>query len=69
MIRMQPVSSSNLKAAGYDPKARELHIQFPNGLYIHDDVPQEEFDNLMAAESPGGHYHRNIKGKFAHRRG
>lgn len=68
MIRMRPVTSSNLKGIGYDPKTRELHIEFPNGTYIHHDVPQEEYDALVNAGSLGSHYHRSIKGKFPHRK-
>jgi hypothetical protein len=62
--QMIPVSSSNIKAVGYDAPAKALHIDFNSGSYIHAGVPSEIHSGLMSAESKGKYYHANIKGKF-----
>jgi len=33
-------------------------------VYLYQDVPQELYDDLLAAESNGGFYVKNVKGKF-----
>ena len=67
-IELTPVDSTMLKAIGYDPEAKELHVRFAtNGpLYIYHDVPPEAHAALMAAESKGKHFGQHIKGKYKH---
>jgi hypothetical protein len=69
MPEMVPVTSSNLKAVGYDADAKELHVQFKNGgHYSYAGVPPEKHRALMAAASKGAHLHAHIKGQHPHRR-
>jgi hypothetical protein len=64
-----PVSSSNIVSIGYDPETRDLEVEFKGGsAYRHAEVPQEIYDGFMAADSKGGFYHANIKGKFGHKK-
>lgn len=65
-IKMQSVESSLLNKVGYDPEAKVLAIQmnYSSDLYLYQDVPQSIFDDLLAAESKGSFYVKNIKGKF-----
>lgn len=65
-IEMQSVESSLLNKVGYDPEAKVLAIQmnYSSDLYLYQDVPQSIFDDLLAAESKGSFYVKNIKGKF-----
>ena len=65
MVDMNYVDSSNIEAIGYDADAQELHVRFLSGVtYIYHGVPQEIYDNLMAAPSHGSYLNREIKGVF-----
>lgn len=62
----QPVSSSNLKSVGYDPKTKTLEVEFVGGgVHTYHDVPPGHHADLMKAKSPGSHFHKHIRaGKF-----
>jgi hypothetical protein len=65
-MKMQPVKSSNVKAVGYDPKAKTLSIEFHSGSkYEFGDVPAATHAELMASASKGKHFNRKIRGQFA----
>jgi hypothetical protein len=65
----QPVSSSHLSAAQYDPASQELRIQFYSGsIYAYDGVPQDVYDALMGASSKGKYFHAAIEGAYTYRR-
>jgi hypothetical protein len=59
---MIPVGSSNIAAIGYDDQNAILTIAFSkdNSIYEYYDVPQYEFDNLMAADSKGSYSNKHI---------
>lgn len=60
-MEMTPVNSSNIEAVGYDPDSATLTMQFKKGsVYEYYDVPQYEYDGLMAADSKGEYAHANI---------
>ena len=65
-IEMKSVSSSFLDKVGYDAQAKVLAIQMKNSsdVYLYQDVPQRIFDDLLAADSKGAYYVKNIKGKY-----
>ena len=47
MPDMQPVSSSNIAAVGYDAENQTVYVQFLNGsTYAYKGVPEHEFENL-----------------------
>jgi hypothetical protein len=58
------VQSSNIKSIGFEDGT--LEIEFLNGtVYQYFDVPQNVFDELMAATSSHGTYlSQNIKGRY-----
>jgi hypothetical protein len=61
-IPLTPVESSNIKAIGYDPNSRTLHVQFNSGAtHQYEDVSPDKHAALMAADSKGSHFHANIK--------
>ena len=66
-IELKAVESSFLSKAGYDPATKTLAIQMKNNsdTYLYKEVPQAVYDGLLAADSKGGYYVKNIKGKFA----
>ncbi len=63
---MQPVKSSLLNKVGYDPETKVLAVQmnYSSDVYLYQDVPQSVFDGLLAADSKGSYYVKNIKGKY-----
>jgi hypothetical protein len=66
---MIAVTSSNLKAVGYDAFTQELQVEFQNGTsYIYEGVPVETFNDLLGAKSVGNFFMRNVRGIFGARR-
>jgi KTSC domain len=65
MPTMQPVKSSHIAAAGYDPVTKSLAIGFHNGdLYHYAGVPQGTYVSMLAARSAGRFFNAQIKGRF-----
>jgi len=53
-MQLTTVESSMIHAVGYDPKTQTLEVVFNSGqTYRYEDVPPEEYEGLMAAESKG----------------
>lgn len=68
-MNLTPVSSSNLRAVGYDPDREELTIQFhDSGVYTYINVPKHIYDGLMSASSKGSYHHQYVK-KYRFRKG
>jgi hypothetical protein len=64
-IEMTPVTSSLLKAVGYDAEKQELHVHFnKGGEYIYHDVPKEAHEAFVSAPSHGKHFLSVIKPTF-----
>lgn len=59
------VESSVLDAVGYDANAKELTVVLKSGdTYVYRNVPEKVYNNLMAAESKGKFFTKNIKDKY-----
>jgi hypothetical protein len=59
---MQPVSSSNLSAVGYDYDTATLRIEFhKSGVYEYYGVSSDIYEGLMNASSKGGYFDQFIK--------
>jgi hypothetical protein len=68
-MQRQFVSSSNLRAVGYDEWSNTLEIEFRSGrVYVYFAVPYERYTGLMNAGSKGRYFHYNIKKVFNYRR-
>ena len=66
---MQPVSSSNISAVGYDAESQTVYVQFLNGsTYAYKGVPEHEFENLRTAPSVGSYLNRNYKNVYPYER-
>lgn len=64
-IKLNPVKSSNLAAAGYDPASQTLRVQFSNGAtWNYHGVSQADHDALLKAESIGSHFAKHVRNKF-----
>lgn len=69
MPDMQPVSSSNIAAIGYDAENHAVYVQFLNGsTYAYKGVPEHEFENLRTAPSVGTYLNRNYKNVYPYER-
>ena len=65
MAEMIPVQSSNLAAVGYDEEARELLVQFRSGkTYAYAGADKVLLDDLLAANSAGEYFMRNVKNVY-----
>ena len=65
---MTPVQSSNVKALGYDPETRELHVEWHSGkVSIYGGVAPGTAEAAMSAPSVGGYVSRVIRGQHEHR--
>lgn len=61
-FEMIPVSSSNIKAIGYNRKRQVLRVAFkPNALYEYYAIPEYLYNGLMSADSHGKYLNRYIK--------
>lgn len=65
-MQLSTVESSMVQAIGYDPETRTLEVIFNNDTkYQYHDVPQEQYQELMNAESKGRYMHAHIIDKYA----
>lgn len=64
---LTPVTSSMVKAIGYDPDKQEMMIEWPNGkVSAYAGVPQSTFEYVRQAPSIGRAVLEHIKGKYDH---
>jgi len=60
-VRFKNVNSSMLRRVRYDPEKRFLDVVFRTGeKYRYKDVPPDEYNNLMEAQSHGKYMQRHI---------
>jgi hypothetical protein len=60
-----PVTSSNIRAIGYDSDSQILEVEFNYGaVYQYVGVPQGEHEGMMNADSKGQYLNANIKGRY-----
>ena len=71
-MKMQAVSSSNIREIGYDPESRTLEVKFQGGgRYRYHNVPLEEHERLLNRPlegSHGRHFNQFIKPRFSSER-
>lgn len=64
-IDLEPITSSNLAAIGYDPQKNILAIEFKGGDVFHyAGISLEMALDFYSAPSRGSFYAKNIRGKF-----
>jgi hypothetical protein len=63
------VVSSVIEEIGYNPSSRTLEILFKSGaIYLYYFVPQDVHDALMAADSKGTYFNKQIKKNYEYHR-
>ena len=59
------VTSHNIYSIGYDSNSKVLEIEFDTyAVYRYYEVPEDVYEELMAAESKGSFLHKKIKGVY-----
>jgi len=60
-MKLVIVESSMIQAFGYDPEREELEVVFNSGnIYRYTQVPKEEYEGLLNADSKGRYMRANI---------
>ena len=68
-MKLKPVDSEMLVAAGYDAESHSLHVIFRTGeKYRYKNVPSFLYQELMSAESKGKFMHKYILGRYDYER-
>lgn len=58
-----------MTSIGYDPETRQMEIEFiRGGLYRYFNVPEEVYQGLKDAGSPGQFFDSDIKGSYSYER-
>jgi len=59
------LESSLIREVVYDPFMNVMTVHFKNGgTYDYLEVPEETYQSLLEAPSPGKFFHTDIKNKF-----
>ena len=68
-MKLKPVESEMLVAAGYDQKSHSLYAVFRTGeTYRYKNVPSFIYELLMSAESKGRFMHKYVLNRFDYER-
>lgn len=63
------VESTTLSSAGHDAPSTVLELQFRNGaVYQYFLVPRRLYRDLLRAQSKGGYFNQNIRGRYPYQR-
>jgi len=65
-LKRIPLDSSMIEAAAYDTKSKTLYLQFVNTgkVFAYEDVPEDTFQELLAADSVGRFVRAEILGAY-----
>lgn len=64
------LSSSNLAAVDWNPETEEMVITFHQGRqYTYQGVPEDVYQGLLDAGSPGKYFNQNIRGQYGESEG
>ncbi len=62
---LEKVTSSTIDSIGYEPSSQMLFIRFKTGsIYGYEQVPVEDYDNLLNSASKGVFFSQNIRGRY-----
>ena len=67
-MEMQRLNGGNLRAAGYDMRARKLVIELTSGTFEYQSVPSEVWRRFADASSPWSYYRDNIEEEYTAKR-
>ena len=65
-MERQPISSSNIVSAGYDPATQTLELEFKNGVvWQYMNFPEFMWFEFLGAPSQGKYFQSQIRSRFA----
>jgi KTSC domain-containing protein len=68
-MRLKPLESEMLVAAGYDQKSHSLQVVFRTGeKYRYKNVPLFVYERLISADSKGRFMHKYVLNRFDYER-
>ena len=63
-MKRESVSSSLLESVGHDPDENVLEVELESGaIYQYRDVPEETYEELLAADSLGRYFNHHIRNR------
>jgi hypothetical protein len=69
LSKRQPVESSSLASVGYEAASQTLEVEFRTGnTYRYFHVPPSVYEALLAAESKGRFFVREVRARFPYAR-
>jgi len=64
-MNRQPIHSSVIVSAGYDPGTNTMDVEFVSGrVYRYFMIPAEMFEALVKADSAGRYFNETIRERF-----
>lgn len=64
-MERQPISSSNIISAGYDPDTQTLELEFKNGVvWQYPNFPEQMWYEFLGAPSQGKYFSSQILPRF-----
>lgn len=67
-MEMKKLSSGNLRAVGYDERARTLRVEMTSGIFEYSGVSPEMYRRLTQSSSPWSYFRDNIEEEFPAKR-
>ena len=64
-MELQPVSSSNIAAVGYDEDTGMMEVEFLNGSAYQYQVDKNVFEQLLTAGSVGQFFSMNVRNNYS----
>jgi hypothetical protein len=65
----QPLESKLLASSAYDPGKHLLYLRFQSGeVYRYFEFPEEQYRELLEAESHGRYFLRSVRNRFRYER-
>ena len=65
MMERQPISSSNIVSAGYDPATQTLELEFKGGaVWQYMNFPESMWYEFLSAPSQGKYFRAQILPRF-----
>ena len=58
------VTSSDIASIGYEGNVLEIKFHSGKSVYQYFQVPEQEYNELMNAQSHGKYFNQNIKNKY-----
>jgi hypothetical protein len=61
-MNRQPLKSSHLASAGYDPRSKTIEVEFRNGdVYQYSQMEPAFWEGLVGSRRPGKFFHQHVR--------